>query len=75
MVFQELKINISEQGNEVKIDFKITDNSVIEKLSFKLPTHPKKVIYGEKAQILENDAGIFLVLGSVRNGDEITLKF
>ncbi len=72
---KELKINISEQGNEVKIDFKITDNSAVDDISFKIPRRPQKVIYGQKTQILENDAGIFLVLESVKNGSEVILKF
>jgi hypothetical protein len=70
-----LDIIVSELGNEVTMNFRITDNSTIEDLSFKLTRRPQKVIYGQKTQILENEAGIFIVLESVKNGDDITLKF
>ncbi len=70
-----LEISVSELGNEVTMNFKFGDNSRIDNLSFMLPSHPKKVISAGKTQILENDSGLFLVLESVRNGDEITLKF
>ena len=72
---KELDIIVSELGNEVTLNFKITDNSTINNLSFKLPSRPKKVVFAAKHKILETDAGLFLVLESVKNQSEIILKF
>lgn len=72
---KDLYITVSEQENDVTLNVKITDFSKIEEISFRLPSRPEKVIFSGKYQVLENDAGMFLVLESVMDGSEIILKF
>jgi UDP-N-acetylmuramoyl-L-alanyl-D-glutamate--2,6-diaminopimelate ligase len=57
--------NVDDKNGQVMLQ-----NTVAKKVTYALKTYADY-----KAQILENDAGIFLALESVKNGSEVILKF
>ncbi len=72
---KDLKILITEKENSVQINFNLDDVKIIENLSLRLQQKPKKIKFSKKYHFVENEAGLFIVLNSIGNGDVVEIQF